>query len=131
MWSGRSRTGLHTSTETPMNFLLFAQDGQQQPPFRMPGGDMFPFFLIGLMLLFWVVVILPMSRRQKREQEQLLATLKRGAKVLTNAGIVGVVVSAKDGEDEIVIRSEDTKLRIKRSVVVQVLGADEAEAAKQ
>lgn len=115
-----------------MSLLLFAQDGQPQPP---GGGGifanpMFPFLLIGLMLLFWVVVILPMSRRQKREQEQLLATLKRGAKILTNAGIVGIVVSAKDGEDEIVIRSEDTKLRIKRNVVVQVLGADEAEAAK-
>ena len=35
------------------------------------------FFLIGLMLLFWVVVILPMSRRQRKEQEQMLATLKR------------------------------------------------------
>ena len=42
-----------------------------------------------------------------------------------------MVVSAKDGEDEIVIRSEDSKFRIKRNVVVQVLGADEAEAAKQ
>jgi preprotein translocase subunit YajC len=91
---------------------------------------MLPFFLIGLMLLFWVVVILPMSRRQKKEQEQLVATLKRGAKILTNAGIVAIVVSAKDGEDEIVIRSEDAKLRIKRNVVVQVLGSDETEAAK-
>jgi preprotein translocase subunit YajC len=116
-----------------MSYLLFAQDGggQQQPPGLLPGGPMAPFFLIGLMLLFWVVVILPMSRRQKKEQEQMIATLKRGAKVLTNGGIVGTVVTAKDGEDEIVIRSEDTKLRIKRNVVVQVIGSDEAEAAKQ
>ena len=117
----------------PMSYtLLFAEDpapGQQ--PGGLVNGPMFPFFLVGLMLLFWVVVMLPMSRRQKKEQEQLLATLKRGAKILTNAGIVGVVVSAKDGEDEIVIRSEDTKLRIKRNVVVQVLGTDAAETAKQ
>src|SRR5262245_50345577 len=123
----------HSIRQAPMSFLLFAQDGQQPQP--GPGGifasPMFPFFLIGLMLLFWVVVILPMSRRQKKEQENLLANLKRGTKILTNAGIVGTIVSAKDGEDEIVIRSEDTKLRIKRNVVVQVLGADEAEAAKQ
>jgi preprotein translocase subunit YajC len=118
--------------QTPMSYTLLAEDpAPAQPPGGMFGSPMFPFFLIGLMLLFWVVVILPMSRRQKKEQEQLLATLKRGAKILTNAGIVGVVVLAKDGEDEIVIRSEDTKLRIKRNVVVQVLGADEAEAAKQ
>ena len=91
---------------------------------------MFPFFLIGLMLLFWVVVVLPMSRRQKKEQEQMLANLKRGAKVLTSGGIVATIVSAKEGEDEIVIRSEDTRLRIKRSVIVQVIGTDEAEASK-
>jgi preprotein translocase subunit YajC len=113
-----------------MNFLLFAQDGQPQPPGGLFGNPMFPFFLIGLMLLFWVVVILPMSRRQKKEQEQLLANIKRGTKILTNAGIVATVVSAKEGEDEIVIRSEDTRLRIKRNVVVQVLGEDSAETAK-
>ena len=115
-----------------MSFLLFAQDpAAPQQPGGLFGSPMFPFFLIGLMLLFWVVVILPMSRRQKKEQEQLLANLKRGTKVLTNAGIVATIVTANDGEDEIVIRSEDTKLRIKRNVVVQVLDAAGAEPAKQ
>ena len=100
-----------------MTYTLLADDpapAAQPGPGGIFASPMFPFLLIGLMLLFWVVVILPMSRRQKKEQEQQLAQLKRGAKILTNAGIVGVVVSAKDGEDEIVIRSEDTKLRIKR-----------------
>ncbi|MBN9120942.1 MAG: preprotein translocase subunit YajC [Planctomycetes bacterium] len=112
-----------------MSFLLFAQEGQPQPG-GLLNSPMFLPFMIGLMLLFWVVVILPMSRRQKKEQEQQLASLKRGTKVLTNAGIVATVVTANDGEDEIVIRSEDTKLRIKRNVVVQVLDAGGAEPAK-
>jgi len=112
-----------------MSVLLFAQEAPQQG--GLFGSPMFPFFLIGLMLLFWIVVILPMSRRQKKEQEQQLASIKRGTKILTNAGIVATVVSAKDGEDEIVIRSEDAKLRIKRNVVVQVLGSDETEVVKQ
>ena len=90
-----------------------------------------PMFVIGLVVLFLMVVVFPAQRRQKRDQEQMVATIKRGTKILTNAGIVATVVSAKDGEDEIVIRSEDTKLRIKRNVVVQVIGSDEAEAAKQ
>lgn len=119
-------------------YTLFAEDpapggappGPGGGPGGMVGSPMFPFFLIGLMILFWVVFILPMSRRQKREQEQMLATLKRGAKVLTSGGIVATIVSAKDGEDEVVIRSEDTRLRVKRNVIVQVIGTDEAEAAK-
>lgn len=93
-------------------------------------GPMFFPLMIGLMLLFWVVVMLPMSRRQKKEQEQMLAKLARGAKVLTSGGIVGTIVSAKEGEDEIVIRSEDTRLRVKRNVIIQVVGGDDAEANK-
>lgn len=107
-------------------FLLLAQaEGQApQPP------SLLPLFVIGMVVMFLMVVVFPAQRRQKKEQEQLVATVKRGAKILTNAGIVATVVSAKDGEDEIVIRSEDTKLRIKRNAVVQILGSDEAEAAK-
>lgn len=103
-----------------------ATEGQPQNPLTSPIFLM----MIGLMFLF--IFIMPMmNRRQRREQEKLLAAIKRGSKVLTNAGIVGTVVSAKDGEDEVVIRSEDTRLRIKKNVIVQVLGSDEAEAAKQ
>lgn len=118
---------------TPVKtYTLFAEDQpqgeqQQQAPF---GGPMFLPMMLGMLLLFWVIVVLPAGRRSRKEQEQLLANLKRGAKVLTNAGIVATIVSAKDGEDEVVIRSEDTRLRIKRNVIVQILGSDEAEAAK-
>ena len=113
-----------------MSFLLLAAEGQQQPG-GLFNSPMFLPFMLGLMILFWIVVVLPMHRRQKKEQEQLLANLKRGTKVLTNAGIVATIVTANEGEDEIVIRSEDTKLRIKRNVVVQVLDASGAEPAKQ
>jgi preprotein translocase subunit YajC len=112
-----------------MSLLLFAQDQPQQPQGGL-FGPMFPFFLIGLMLLFWVVVVLPMSRRQKKDQEQMLAKLSRGSKVVTSGGIVGTIVSARDGEDEIVLKSEDTRLRIKRNVIIQVIGTEEAEANK-
>ena len=112
------------------SLLLLAQDPAPQAP-QPFGGTMFPLFVIGLMILFLVVVWMPAQRRQRKEQESLHSNLKRGTKILTNAGIVATIVSVKDGEDEVVIRSEDTKLRIKRNVIVQVLGADEAEAAKQ
>ncbi|AWM41072.1 preprotein translocase subunit YajC [Gemmata obscuriglobus] len=103
------------------SLLLFAQEGAAP---QSPG--LMPLFVLGMVVLFLMVVVFPAQRRQKKEQDKLVATLKRGTKVLTNAGIVATVVSATDGEDEIVIRSEDTKLRIKRNVVVQVLGSDEA-----
>src|SRR5262245_61135668 len=109
-----------------MLHALFAQQGQQQEiPFYLH-----PMFLIGMMVLFWVMIILPMSRRQKREQQEMLSNIKPGVKVLTSAGIIGKVVAAKEGDDEITIRSEDTRLRVLRSSIMRVLGTDEAEAAK-
>jgi preprotein translocase subunit YajC len=100
-------------------------EGQQQSP------SMTPIFILACVMMFLFMVVFPAQRRQKKEQEKVVSSLKRGAKVLTSGGIVGLVVSAKDGEDEIVIRSEDSRFRIKRNVVVQILGTDEAEANKQ
>ena len=58
-----------------MTFLLLAEDPPPAQPGGILGSPMFPFFLIGLMLLFWVVIVLPMGRRQKKEQENMLAKL--------------------------------------------------------
>ena len=108
--------------------MLSALLAQDPTPART-GID--PMFLIaGLFLLFWLVVLMPMSRRQKKDEEKVRAALKRGTKVLTSSGIVGTVLAAKDGEDEIVIRSEDSKLRIKRNTVQLILGTDDTEAGK-
>jgi preprotein translocase subunit YajC len=91
-----------------------------------PGGS-FPLLLFVLMGVFFLVVMLPAQRRQKREQAAMLANVKRGAKVVTSAGIIGTVVGLKDNEDEMTIRSEDTKLKVLKSTVVRVLGQEEGE----
>jgi len=73
---------------------------------------------------------IPAGRRQRKEQEKMQASLKRGSKVLTASGIVGTVVTLKDGDDEVVIRSEDARIRVKRNTIHTVIGTDDAEAAK-
>lgn len=78
--------------------------------------------------LFYFIVILPANRRQKKEQADMLASIKQGAKVVTTSGIVGTITSIKDGEDEVVIRTEDTKIRVLRSSVQRVLNKAEGEA---
>jgi preprotein translocase subunit YajC len=112
---------------------LLAQDPAPAPKQQAGDGGLlgsptFPFLLMGLFLLFWVVVILPQSRRQKREQAQMLAAIKPGTRIVTTAGIVGKVVRVKEGEDEITVQSEDAKLRVLRSSVARVLGDEAAES---
>lgn len=81
-----------------------------------------------MIVLAYVVIFLPMSRRQKKEQAAMMASIKRGTKVATASGIIGTVANIKDGEDEVVIRSEDAKIRVLRSAITRVLGQDENDA---
>ena len=85
------------------------------------GGGIMSFAPIILLALFFLVVLLPAQRRRKREEAARLAAMKPGAKVVLNSGIVGKIVTIKDGEDEIVIKSDDTKLRVLRSAVARVV----------
>ena len=114
-----------------------AQPAQPDPAAGAPGGGappaaggfnimtFAPFILIGL---FFLVVMLPAQRRQKKQAAERLAAMKPGAKVVTSSGIVGRIVSMKDGEDEIVIKSDDTKLRILKAAITTVV-SDETPAA--
>ncbi len=111
-----------------MTYTLFADDQQKQAPQENPLGILGnPLFMIGALMLFFFVIMWPAQRRAKREQAQLLASIKPGTKVVTSSGILGTVVKVKDGEDEITVKSEETKLRILRSAVVRVLGEDSTE----
>ena len=111
---------------------LFAQEAA--PVQKAGGADASPFggglplLMIAGLALFWVVVVLPADRRRKKDAEKMIAELKPGKKVVTTGGIVGVVVTASDGDDELTIRSADSKLKVRRSNVAQVIG-DDAPAA--
>ena len=89
-------------------------------------GGPLPVF-IGLFALFYFIVLLPQDRRRRKEAEAKLAAVKRGSKVVTASGIVGVVVRSEPGEDEVVIRSEDARIRVLRSTITRV--TEEADAA--
>lgn len=101
--------------------------GPQPGAMGLLGNPLFMFALIGL---FFLVVMLPAQRRQKREQAAKLAAMRPGAKVIMNSGIVGRIITMKDGEDEIVIKSDDTKLRVLKSHIGTVVN-EETPATEQ
>jgi preprotein translocase subunit YajC len=114
------------------SFVLIADDPAPAAPAGAGRGGEAPFwanpiFMIALFGLFFLVVMLPAQRRQKREQQLMLANIKPGVRILLNSGILGKVVKVKEGEDEITIQSEDSKLRVLRSTVVRVLGDETPE----
>jgi preprotein translocase subunit YajC len=105
-----------------MTFTLLAED--TAPKAAPPEMGLFnPMtVMMVVMVLFVFVVMMP---RQRRQQQQMVASIKRGTRVVTQAGIIGTVDTVKDAEDEMTVRSGDARLKVLKSSVVRVLGQDE------
>jgi preprotein translocase subunit YajC len=104
-------------------FVLLAQTdpGAQQGP---PGWSYLIYVLPVLMLL----MMFRSNSRQKKELQNALAALKKNDKVVTQAGILGVVVAIKENEDEVTLRVDDTsntRIRVLRSSITRITSGDQ------
>lgn len=99
-----------------------------EPQQTAPNWSMaLPFVVMGLML----VLFFRASSKEKRRQKESLAALKKNDKVVTSGGILGVVVSLKENEDEVTLRVDDssnTRIRVLKSSIVRITSGDAADA---
>ena len=79
------------------------------------GGIMAFLPLVIIMGIFYVLLILPAQRRQKKTQEMINA-LKNGDKVITSGGILGTIVGL-EGETIQLRIADQVKVKILRSAV--------------
>ncbi|MCS7182223.1 MAG: preprotein translocase subunit YajC [Thermoanaerobaculum sp.] len=78
-----------------------------------PIVQLIPLFLI--FIIFYLVMILPMRRRQKKHQE-MLAALTKGDRVITTGGIYGIVVNI-EGDVVTLKVAENVKIQVARGAV--------------
>jgi preprotein translocase subunit YajC len=78
-----------------------------------PIAQFLPILLI--MVIFYVLLILPAQKRQKKTAA-MLSALKNGDKVITNGGVFGTIVGLED--DAIQLRIADqVKVKVLRSAI--------------
>lgn len=71
--------------------------------------------IVLIMIIFYVLLILPAQKRQKKIT-QMLSELKNGDKVITTGGVFGTIVGIED--DAIQLRIADqVKIKVLRSAV--------------
>jgi preprotein translocase subunit YajC len=71
--------------------------------------------IVLIMVIFYVLLILPAQKRQKKIT-QMLSELKNGDKVITTGGVFGTIVGIED--DAIQLRIADqVKIKVLRSAV--------------
>jgi preprotein translocase subunit YajC len=96
-------------TRLPLT-LAMAQAGQ---PNQSLWVQLFPFAI--MLLIFYLLVLMPMRRRQKKVQ-QFQASLKVGDRVITTAGIYGEVTKA-DGDAVVLQIAEKVKITVARASI--------------
>lgn len=105
------------------------------------GGSLAPFLLqiVAIFGIFYFLIIRP-QQTQKRKHEEALRNIKRGDRVVTFGGIVGEVIHVKDSvegapargmEDEITIKSAESRLIVERGRIARIIGVSTAAAASK
>jgi preprotein translocase subunit YajC len=107
---------VNPTKEEPLNWTFFAlaptgQDGAS------PLSMLFP--IIGMLLIFYFLLIRPQQKRQK-ETQKMIAALKNGDRVLTSSGIYGHVAAIKD--DIVILKiADNVKVEVLKSAVSAVI----------
>src|ERR1041385_7392754 len=105
-----------------MMFELLAQ-AQPAAPAPSPFGGFassVPFIFIFIIMYF--VLFRPQKKRQQ-EQQRLVAALKTGDKVVTNAGIHGLIANVK--ETTVMLKvADNVKIELEKSAVTNVLKSE-------
>ncbi len=79
----------------------------------------FFFPLIIIFFIFYILIWLP-QKKEKKKLEQMRANLKKGDKVVTSAGIHGIVANVK--ENTITVKVDDNvKINFSRSAISQII----------
>ena len=103
-------------------------------------GSMTPFLvqLVAIFGIFYFLLIRP-QQAQKRKHEDALKNIKRGDQVVTAGGIIGEVVHVKESgssdgsksmEDQITIKSAESRLIVERGRIARIVGVSSAPAVR-
>ncbi|GLC28408.1 preprotein translocase subunit YajC [Roseisolibacter agri] len=84
------------------------------------------FMYVAIAAIFYFILWRP-QQRQRKQHDQTIRALKRGDEIVTAGGIVGEVVHIKEQtagqptpEDQITIRSGESRLVVERGRIVRV-----------
>lgn len=109
------------------NFLLFL--AQTPAPTPAPGNPLMSFLpLIFIFVIFYFLLIRPQQKKQK-DHQKLVSGLKTGDKVVTTAGIHGLITNVKDATVTIKV-ADNVKIEFDKAAVVTVEKAPENGAAQ-
>jgi preprotein translocase subunit YajC len=107
---------------TPIPIFL----AQAQPAPQGPGGLLgSPFLMMGLMVVMFYFLLIRPQQRQRKELQARIASMQAGDKVVTTAGIHGIIHNVKD-QTVVVKVAEGTMIEFDKPAIAAVHKKDAA-----
>src|ERR1700726_152418 len=99
--------------------ILFLAQAQPGGPAGPAGGLGFFVPFVFIFIIMYFVMFRPQRKRQQ-EQQRLVSSLKTGDRVVTNAGIHGLIANVK--ETTLMLKvADNVKIEMEKSAVTNVL----------
>jgi len=103
--------------------------------FLLQGGGQTGFgsgllLMLPIFAIFYLLLILPQQRRQKRWQ-QMIGELKTGDRVTTQGGIRGSIIALKDDAVHLRVPPDNLRLEVTKSAIVSVVRDDEPKKSEK
>lgn len=74
--------------------------------------------------IFYLLLILPMRKRQKAAQ-QMIQALKKGDRVITNGGLYGEIAAVDDAAGTVMLRiADNVKVKVAKSAIAGLEGQE-------
>lgn len=107
-----------------MQFIISPANAQAAPSF-LGGFDVMS--ILPLILIFAVFYFFLIRPQQKKAQQQkdLLSALRRGDRIITNGGLIGVIHKVVNDQELLVEIAEGVRVRVARSMVASLLSKTE------
>lgn len=105
----------------------FAEGEATAETAQATGGNSFLTFILPLLLMFVLLYFMAIrpQKKQEKEAQEMQNSIQVGDEIVTNGGIVGMVV--RIGDDNVVIETggERNKIRIKKWAIAENTSANE------
>lgn len=87
--------------------------------------------LVLIFVVFYFLLIRPQQKKMKTHKATL-AAIRRGDKVVTGGGILGIVTKVSENESEVQVEiAKDVKVKVQRELIATVLSKTDAVDAKK
>lgn len=111
-------------------FVTLVPGAHAEAPLGGAANGMIQFVpFIAIFVLMYFLILRPNQKREK-ERRAMVDALKRGDRVVTGAGIMGVVHKIVNDEEILLEIAENVRVRLLRTAVVQVLAKGTASLAQ-